>query len=141
VTAPTAAASAPKPGDPVPPFERQITTDAIMAYGAATWDWHRLHYDQQYARSLGLPDIVLDGQAMGALFARALMAWLGPRAFIRKLSFQLRSMVVPGDTLRCEGEVSAVASDDQAVIVTVSQRLQVGDRLAAEAVTEVRLPK
>jgi acyl dehydratase len=69
------------------------------------------------------------------------MAWLGPRAFIRKLSFQLRSMVVPGDTLRCEGEVSAVASDDQAVIVTVSQRLQVGDRLAAEAVTEVRLPK
>ena len=141
MTAPEASFPRPEPGDTMPPFERHITTNEIMAYGAATWDWHRLHYDLEYARSLGLPNIVFDGQALGALFARGIMAWLGPRAFIRKLSFKLRAMVFPGDTLRCEGEVTSVEPADGASIVTFSQRLRVGDRLAAEAVTEVRLPR
>ena len=139
MTAPATADTVPRPGDLMPLVEHHITTDRIMAYGAATWDWHRLHYDREYARSLGLPEIVLDGQAMGALFAGALITWLGPRAFIRKLSFRLRAMVFPGDTLRCAGEVTAVEATDDAVIVTVSQRLQVGDRLAADATAEVRV--
>lgn len=130
----------PKPGDTVPPFERLITTADIMAYGAATWDWHRLHYDQDYARGLGLPNVVLDGQAFGAFFARGAIDWLGPSAFIRRLNFKMRAMVFPGDTICCAGEVTAVEARDGAAIVTLSQTLTVGDRLAAEAVTELRLP-
>ncbi len=141
MTTPAAAVPVPRPGDIMPPVEHHITTDRIMAYGAATWDWHRLHYDREYARSLGLPDIVLDGQALGGLFAGGLIAWLGPGAFIGKLSFRLRSMVFPGDTLRCAGEVTAVEAAGEAVIVKVSQRLQVGDRLAADATAEVRIAK
>lgn len=135
MTAPT-----PALGDAVPALEHPITTAGMMAYGAATWDWHRLHYDGDYARAQGLPGVVLDGQALGAVFARAVMDWLGPRAFVRKLSFRMRAMVRPGDTLRCEGEVTSVETRDGATIVGVSQRIMVGDRLAADAETEVRLP-
>ena len=131
----------PSPGDPVPTFERTITTAGIMAYGAATWDWHRLHYDQDYARGLGLPNVVLDGQAFGAFFARGVMDWLGPKAFIAKLSFKMRAMVFPGDTLRCAGEVTAVEPRGGGALVTLNQTLTVDDRLAAEATTEVRLPE
>ena len=134
MTAPT-----PALGDAVPAFEHPVTTAGLMAYGAATWDWHRLHYDGDYARAQGLPGVVLDGQALGAFFARAVIDWLGPRAFVRKLSFRMRAMVRPGDTLRCEGEVTAVETRDGATIVAVSQRIMVGDRLAADAETEVRL--
>ena len=130
----------PQPGDTVKPLEFHVTTDRIMAYGAATWDWHRMHYDADYARTQGLPGVVLDGQAFGALFARAVTGWLGPEAFIRKLSFRMRGMVSPGDTLRCEGEVTAVETLDDAGIVTVIQRLKSGDNLAAEATTEIRIP-
>ncbi len=129
-----------RPGDAVKPLEFHVTTDRIMAYGAATWDWHRMHYDADYARAQGLPGVVLDGQAMGALFARAVTTWLGPQAFIRKLSFRMRGMVSPGDTLRCEGEVTAAEALDDAAIVTVALRLKTGDTLAADATTEIRIP-
>ena len=129
----------PKPGDAMPPLERHITTATIMAYGAATWDWHRMHYDDGYAREQGLPGVVLDGQAFGAYLAMAVTGWLGPRAFVRKLSFRMRAMVRPGDTIRCVGEVSAVDREDGADVVTLAQRLMVGDRLAADGTTVVRL--
>jgi acyl dehydratase len=132
--------TAPAVGAAVPPLEQHITTHLMMAYGAATWDWHRMHYDQDYARALGLPDSVLDGQAQGAFFARAVMDWLGPTAFIRKLSFRMRAMVFPGDTIRCEGEVREVAEDGDASLVTIVQTLKVGERLVGEADTLVRLP-
>lgn len=132
--------TAPAVGAAVPPLEQHITTHLMMAYGAATWDWHRMHYDQGHARALGLPDAVLDGQAQGAFFARAVMDWLGPTAFIRKLSFRMRAMVFPGDTIRCEGEVREVAEDGDASLVTIVQTLKVGERLVGEADTLVRLP-
>ncbi len=131
--------TAPRPGDAMPPLERHITTATIMSYGAATWDWHRMHYDDAYAREQGLPGVVLDGQAFGAYLAMAVTGWLGPRAFVRKLSFRMRAMVRPGDTIRCVGEVTAVHREDGADIVTLSQRLMVGDRLAADGTIEVRL--
>ena len=131
--------TAPRPGDAMPPLERHITTATIMSYGAATWDWHRMHYDDAYAREQGLPGVVLDGQAFGAYLAMAVTGWLGPRAFVRKLSFRMRAMVRPGDTIRCVGEVTAVHSEDGADIVTLALRLMVGDRLAADGTTEVRL--
>ncbi len=133
--------TAPAAGSAVPPLEQRITTDLMMAYGAATWDWHRMHYDQDYARAVGLPDAVLDGQAQGAFFARAVMDWLGPTAFICKLSFRMRTMVFPGDTIRCEGEVREVAVDGDANLVTIAQTLKVGERLVGEADTVVRLPR
>lgn len=124
-----------KPGDHVPILEKMITTDLIMAYGAATWDWHKMHYDADFARGQGLPGVVLDGQAMGAIFARALTDGFGPGAFVTKLSFRLRAMVAPGDVLRCEGEITSVEDD----IIALIQRITAGGRIAAEATSELRL--
>ena len=35
-------------GDPIPPLERTIGLTDMVAYAGATWDWHKLHYDQAY---------------------------------------------------------------------------------------------
>ena len=131
--------TAPKTGDSVPMLEKLVTTDVIMAYGAATWDWHRMHYDAEFARAQGLPGVMLDGQAMGAIFARALTDGFGPRAFVTKLSFRLRAMVEPGDVLRCEGEITSVDAGDGNTLIALSQRITAGGRIAAEATSELRL--
>jgi acyl dehydratase len=131
--------SAPKVGDSVAILEKLVTTDLIMAYGAATWDWHRMHYDADYARSQGLPGVVLDGQALGAILARALTDGFGPRAFVTKLSFRLRAMVAPGDVLRCEGEVASVEQGENGTLIGLTQRITAGGRIAAEATSEIRL--
>ena len=124
-----------KLGDQIPVLEKMITSDLIMAYGAATWDWHRMHYDADFARGQGLPGVVLDGQAMGAIFARALTDGFGPGAFVSKLSFRLRAMVAPGDVLRCEGEITSVEDN----IIGLTQRITAGGRIAGEATSEIKL--
>lgn len=123
-------------GDKLPLLEKRFTTVDLVAYGAATWDWHRLHYDIEYARGRKLPGVIVDGQAFGALLARAALDWAGPRAFISKMSLRMKSMAFAGDTLRAEGTVSEVK--ENAVVLT--QRLMNQDRVAAEATTEIRLP-
>ncbi len=125
-----------KVADKLPLLEKRFTTVDLVAYGAATWDWHRLHYDIEYARSRKLPGVIVDGQAFGALLARAALDWAGPRAFIAKMSFRMKAMAFAGDTLRAEGTVSEVKGN--AVVLT--QRLMNQDRVAAEATTEIRLP-
>ena len=123
-------------GETLPILEKKFTSVDLVAYGAATWDWHRLHYDADYARSRKLPGVIVDGQAFGALLARAALDWAGPRAFIAKMSLRMKSMAFAGDTLRAEGSVSE-ARQDRIILV---QKLMNGEHVAAEATTEIRLP-
>jgi acyl dehydratase len=123
-------------GEKLPPLERRFTAVELVAYGAATWDWHRLHYDADYARSRQLPGVIVDGQAFGALLARAALDWAGPRAFLARMSLRMKSMAFAGDTLRAEGAVSEIKGN----VVVLSQRLMNAERVAAEARTEIRLP-
>lgn len=123
-------------GEALPVLERQFTAVDLVAYGAATWDWHRLHYDLEYAHSKKLPGVIVDGQAFGALLARAALDWAGPRSFITRMSLRMKSMAFAGDTLRAEGQVASIKNN----LVTISQRLMNQDRIAAEATTEIRLP-
>ena len=125
-----------KAGEKLPLLEKSFTSVDLVAYGAATWDWHRLHYDADYARSRKLPGPIVDGQAFGALLARAALDWAGPRAFITRMSLRMKSMAFAGDTLRAEGSVTEI-NQDRVVLV---QRLMNQDRVAAEATTEIRLP-
>lgn len=133
---PTKGAAVVRPGEALPVIEKTFTTVDLMAYGAATWDWHRLHYDIDFARSMKLPNVVIDGQAFGALFARGVVDWAGPQAFIKRLSFKMKSMAFAGERLRVEGEVTQI----RAHTVVVAQRLTSGGRLVSEAETEVQLP-
>ena len=58
-------------GAPIPPLERALTQVRLVAYGAATWDWHRLHYEAQYAAARNIAGPIVDGQMFGALLAEA----------------------------------------------------------------------
>ena len=117
----------------IPPLERHLSQMSLVAYGAATWDWHRLHYEPEYAVARNIPRPVADGQMFGALLAKALIDWLGPRAFIRRMSFRFRAMVFAGETVRCEGEVTSAVTDGDRTIVCVNQWVRVDDRIAVEA--------
>ena len=129
-------------GTPIPPLERALTQVRLVAYGGATWDWHRLHYEAEYAAARGIAGPIVDGQMFGALLAEALLDWLGPRAFIRRMNFRLRAMVFAGETVRCEGEVTSIVREAENDVVRVSQRVRVGERIAVEpASAEIAVPR
>ena len=135
-------ASALEVGTPIPPLERALTQMRLVAYGGATWDWHRLHYEAEYAAARNIAGPIVDGQMFGALLAEALLDWLGPRAFIRRMNFRLRAMVFAGETVRCEGEVTSIVTEADSGVVRVSQRVRVGERIAVEpASAEIVVPK
>ena len=95
-------------GEELPSLHKRIDLPRMMAYGAATWDFIRVHYDADHVRELGFPGPFVDGQMLGAFLAQHVQDWAGPGAFLRKLGFRNRVMVYPGDSLVCRGVVTGL---------------------------------
>ena len=100
-------------GEELTPLRKQIDLPRMMAYGAATWDFIRVHYDADHVRELGFPGPFVDGQMLGAFLAQHVQDWAGPGAFLRKLAFRNRVMVYPGDSLVCRGVVTALYRESE----------------------------
>ena len=92
-------------GESLPPFEKTFHSYDLMAYGAATWDWYDVHYDRQATERQGLPAPFVDGQHLGALFAKQLRDHFGPQAFLAEMDLRFHSLVHAGDHIRAEAEI------------------------------------
>ena len=133
-------------GEELPPLQKQVDMPHMMAYGAATWDFIRVHYDADQAREFGFPGPFVDGQMLGAFLAQHVQDWAGPSSFLRKLSFRNRVMVYPGDTLVCGGAVTGLQGEGNASegsglaecdLWIENQR---GDRVVDRATAVVQIP-
>lgn len=101
------------PGLELPELRVELTHELLAAYAGATWDFHRYHYDADFAReTAGARDAFADGQMLGALLARQLMAWSAPEGWVRRLALRYRSMSFPGETLLFRGRVTATRVAD-----------------------------
>ena len=129
-------------GELLPTLEKEIRLTDMMAYGAATWDFARIHYDDAYARKQGLPSPVVDGQMLGAFLAQLVQDWAGPQGFLRSLDFQNRGMVFPGDVLTCGGHVTDIRREGSNNLVECSLWIdnQNGERVVGPASATVSLP-
>ena len=134
----TISASELRLGDALPVTEKTFSSTDLVMYAGATWDWHRLHHDDGFAKDMGLPAPVIDGQVYGAFFAKHATGWVGPKAFVQRLNFRMRSMAFAGDTLRAVGQVSEILDGGTVVL---QQQLMKGDDIVAEATTSVLLPE
>ena len=129
-------------GDEITPLVKEIGMARMMAYGAATWDFIRLHYDADYAREHGFEAPFVDGQMMGGFMAQHVQDWSGPGAFLRKLAFRNRVMAYPGDTLTCHGVVTGVSSTEEGGIVECDLWMenQRGEEVVDAANALIRFP-
>ena len=129
-------------GEGLTPLHKQIDLPRMMAYGAATWDFIRVHYDADHVRNLGFPGPFVDGQMLGAFLAQHVQDWAGPRAFLRKLAFRNRVMVYPGDCLVCGGVVTALYQEGEPGVAECDLWIenQRGERVVDRASALVQLP-
>jgi acyl dehydratase len=112
-----------KVGDLVPALTKHCTLTSMIAYAGATWDWHRLHYDQEYLASKGLKAPVVDGQVFGAYVVQAIQDWLGESAFISELDFRYAGLVFAEEHVQVSGEVTETSSTE----VVISLKIDVVD--------------
>ncbi len=128
-------------GEALPPLEIDVTLTSLVMYAAATWDFHRYHYDAAFVARLGMPAPFMDGQMVGALLARQLMQWGGVDAFVRKLSYRLRDTVYAGERIVLRGTVSDknVEQGRALALCTLSVTKSDGTQIVRNATAAVEL--
>ncbi|MDA0256606.1 MAG: MaoC/PaaZ C-terminal domain-containing protein [Chloroflexi bacterium] len=131
------------PGLELPELRIELTHELLAAYAGATWDFHRYHYDADFARATtGARDVFADGQMLGALLARQLMAWSAPEGWVRRLALRYRSMSFPGETLVCRGRVTQVRVENGSGLIECELSVATNDgrEVVAPASATVELP-
>ena len=118
-----------KVGQRLPDLVRTVTLTDMVAYGGATWDSHRLHYDPSFAVNDGMERPVVDGQMLGALFGEQLTRCLEKGQWISRLFFRNTAPTYANETVVCEAEVIGV--DDGLTVIRL--RARVDNRLVVAA--------
>ena len=84
------------------------TTQQLVQWAAGSGDFYQIHYDVDFARSTGLPGIIVHGALKHALLGRMLHEWVGYGGAIKKWGVSYRGMDYPGQELTCKGVVTAL---------------------------------
>lgn len=102
-------------GDALPAQEFAIGRADLVRYAGASGDFNTIHWNERFATSVGLPNVIAHGMLTMALAIRVVTDWAGdPGAVVEYGVRFTRPVVVPdpdGATLRVEGEVRAVRDD------------------------------
>ncbi|HZU19404.1 MAG TPA: MaoC/PaaZ C-terminal domain-containing protein [Candidatus Dormibacteraeota bacterium] len=100
-----------RPGLELPELVKHPTTRQLVQYAGASGDFYEIHYDQEFARSAGLPGVVLHGLLKAAFLAQVVTSWAGERGRLTGLEVSYRGLDLPGRPLRCRGVVKAVEGE------------------------------
>jgi hydroxyacyl-ACP dehydratase HTD2-like protein with hotdog domain len=91
-----------------------LTSAHLMRWSAAMENWHKIHYDRQFAVEHDkLPGILVNGTLKQQFIMQALRQWAGHDGWVWKVSFQFRAMNVEGETLAVWGRVTGKRKSDR----------------------------
>lgn len=87
-------------------FDKQVTEDQPWRYGEASGDMNPIHTDENFARSVGLDGVILQGLCTMSFVHQAVAEWAGgDPTDVDHLEIRFSDPVYPGDRLSFEGEV------------------------------------
>lgn len=100
-------------GDEIPSLVKgPVTTQQLVKYAGASGDYYQIHYDEAFAKNVGLPGVIIHGLLKGAFLGQLLTDWVGEIGTLKKFGCSYRGMDYPGDTLTCRGKVTGKYSKD-----------------------------
>ncbi|MER7008693.1 MaoC/PaaZ C-terminal domain-containing protein [Dactylosporangium sp. NPDC000555] len=94
-----------------------LTRTDLVRYQGASGDFNPIHHDEGFAREAGLPAPL----SLGMLQAGLLATWATDRfgaENVRAFRVRFAARVFPGDTVTCDGEVTArrTGADGEALL-------------------------
>jgi hydroxyacyl-ACP dehydratase HTD2-like protein with hotdog domain len=95
-------------GQQVPELVKNPTTRQLVQYAGAQGDFYEIHYDQAYAKSVGLPGVILHGLLKAAFLGQLVTDWIGDDAALKTFEVSYRGIDVPSRPYRCLGRVTKV---------------------------------
>ena len=99
-------------GQELPDLVKHPTTRQLVQYAGAQGDFYEIHYDQDFARSVGLPGVILHGLLKASFLGQLVTDWLGDRGRLKTFEVSYRGIDVPGHPYRCRGRVTRVEGNE-----------------------------
>ena len=97
-----------KVGDEIPELVKHPTTRQLVQYAGASGDFYEIHYDQDFARSVALPGVILHGLLKAGYLGQLVTDWLGDSGTLKTFEVSYRGLDFPGKPYRCRGRVTRV---------------------------------
>ena len=109
-----------------------MTQAHIMRWSASQENWHRIHYDHPFSLDHEkLPNVLINGSWKQQIMCQLVKDWVGLEGWLWKISFQHRSMNVPGDLITTWGKVTDKYEKDGMGIVELEIGLRNQDNVEA----------
>ena len=128
-------------GDVVGPVTMRVDRETLIAYAKASLDGNPIHQDEDFARAVGLPDVIAHGMwTMGA--ASSVVAdWAGDAGRVESFRTRFTTMVVVprdgGAGLEVGGVVARV--DDEGRVTIDVTATAAGTKVLGRCTAVVRL--
>ncbi|ASQ96269.1 MaoC family dehydratase [Streptomyces sp. 11-1-2] len=131
-------------GTEVPMREFRVNRADLVRYAGASGDFNPIHWNEKFAKEVGLPDVIAHGAYTMAQAARVVTEWAGdPGALVEYGVRFTRPVVVPNDDKGALIEIGAKVTaklDDEARTVRLDiTATSAGQKVLGRARAVVRL--
>ncbi|MFC4033008.1 MaoC family dehydratase [Streptomyces polygonati] len=97
-----------QPGTQLPPRSFPVTRATLVQYAGASGDFNPIHWNEKFAREVGLPDVIAHGMFTMASAIRVVTDWAGDPAAVVEYGVRFtKPVVVPNDDQGALIEVTA----------------------------------
>jgi acyl dehydratase len=128
-------------GQEIPERTYPVRRVDLVKYAGASGDFNPIHWDEKFARSVGLPDVIAHGMFTMAEGGRFVTDWAGDPGAVIDYGVRFSSMVVVPYDDSAEIVISGKIEDkleDNAVVVALTARSN-GEKVLTRAKATVRL--
>ncbi|GLV51617.1 MaoC family dehydratase [Thermobispora bispora] len=129
-------------GQEIPAAGYRVRRLDLVKYAGASGDFNPIHWNERYAKSVGLPDVIAHGMYTMAQGGRFLTDWAGDPAAVVEYGVRFSSMVVvpddeEGATITVSGRIEEKLPDNRVVVALTATSN--GSRVLSKARAVVRL--
>ena len=126
-------------GEELKPWQYRVAREDLIAYATASGDQNPIHQNEEFAKQVGLPDVISHGMLTMAKIGQYVTDWAGdPAAVVRFKTRFTQMVVVPkeaGNTVTVTGKVAKKDGNR----VTLELEAGAGDLNVGKAEAEVEL--
>ncbi|GAA3443744.1 MaoC family dehydratase [Planomonospora venezuelensis] len=129
-------------GQEIPAVDYPVRRANLVMYAGASGDFNPIHWNERFAKTVGLPDVIAHGMFTMAQAGRFVTDWAGDPGAVVDYGVRFSSMVVvPDDDNGAVITVSGVVEEkleDKRVVVALTARCD-GSRVLSKARAVVQL--
>ncbi|MGH3387771.1 MAG: MaoC family dehydratase [Actinomadura sp.] len=128
-------------GTEIPAQTYPVARLNLVMYAGASGDFNPIHWNERFAKSVGLPDVIAHGMFTMAEAGRFVTDWVGDPGAVIDYGVRFSSpVVVPdeaGATLEVSGKVEEKLDDNQVVVALTARSAE--QKVLTQAKATVRL--